>query len=122
MLALTGALDNVSVVVRGTLVQMLTPDSMRGRVMAVNAIFIDSSNKLGGFESGVTAEWFGPVGSVVLGSCGTLAVVASVMVLWPQVMALGPLHSVKPVGIPVEGPVVPPADALTEARIEELQK
>jgi MFS family permease len=122
MLALTGALDNVSVVVRGTLVQVLTPDAMRGRVSAVNAIFIGSSNELGAFESGITAEWFGPVGSVVLGGAGTVAVVAGVMVLWPQVMSLGPLHSVKPAGVPAEGPVVPPADALTEARIEELQK
>ena len=58
MLMLTGALDNISVVVRGTLVQTLTPDAMRGRVSAVNGLFIGSSNELGGFESGVTAQWF----------------------------------------------------------------
>lgn len=92
MLALTGALDNISIVVRGTLVQVLTPDSMRGRVSAVNAIFIGSSNELGAFESGMTAEWFGPVASVVVGGIGTLAVVLGVMALWPEVMRLGPLH------------------------------
>ena len=78
MLALTGALDNISVVVRGTLVQVLTPDAMRGRVSAINAIFINSSNQLGAFESGITAEWFGTVPAVVLGGIGTLLVV----VLW----------------------------------------
>ena len=60
MLAITGALDNVSIVVRGTLVQLLTPDAMRGRVSAVNTIFIVSSNELGAFESGMTASWFRP--------------------------------------------------------------
>src|SRR5206468_2138666 len=60
MLALTGAFDNISVVVRGTLVQVLTPDAMRGRVSAVNAVFIGSSNELGAYESGETAHWFGP--------------------------------------------------------------
>jgi MFS family permease len=92
MLALTGALDNVSIVVRGTLVQLLTPDEMRGRVSAVNAIFIVSSNELGAFESGVTAAWFGPVWSVVAGGIGTVLVVLAVMARWPQVLRLGPLH------------------------------
>lgn len=75
-LALTGAFDNVSVVVRHTLVQTLTPDAMRGRVSSVNAVFIGSSNELGGFESGLVASWFGPVISVVSGGIGTLVVVA----------------------------------------------
>ncbi len=92
MLALTGALDNISVVVRGTLVQVLTPDAMRGRVSAVNAVFIGSSNELGAFESGVTARWFGPVGSVVFGGIGTIVVVIAVLFLWPEVLRLGPLH------------------------------
>jgi MFS family permease len=121
MLALTGALDNVSVVVRGTLIQVLTPDAMRGRVSAVNAVFIGSSNELGAFESGVTAEWFGPVGSVVLGGAGTVLVVLGVMALWPQVLRLGALHGVQPAGVPEEGPVVPPTDALIETHIEKLQ-
>jgi predicted MFS family arabinose efflux permease len=95
MLAATGALDNVSVVVRGTLVQVLTPDAMRGRVSAVNAIFIGSSNELGAFESGITARWFGPVVSVVGGGIGTLLVVAAVMLKWPQVLRLGSLRDVR---------------------------
>ena len=71
-LAMTGALDNVSVVVRHTMVQLSTPNEMRGRVSAVNAIFIGSSNELGGFESGAVAHFFGPVVSVVSGGIGTL--------------------------------------------------
>lgn len=89
MLLLTGAFDNVSVVVRATLVQVLTPDSMRGRVSAVNAIFIGSSNELGGFESGLTARLFGPVVSVVGGGVGTILIVLIVALLWPQICRLG---------------------------------
>ena len=70
-----GAVDMVSVVVRQTLVQLDTPDEMRGRVSAVNSIFIGASNQLGEFESGATAALFGPVGAVVLGGVGTLVVV-----------------------------------------------
>jgi hypothetical protein len=92
MLALAGAFDNVSVVVRGTLMQTLTPDEMRGRVAAVNTIFISSSNELGAFESGLTAWWFGPVISVVGGGVGTIAVVAAVMLRWPRLARLGALH------------------------------
>jgi MFS family permease len=92
MLALSGALDNISVVVRGTLVQVLTPDSMRGRVSAVNSLFIGSSNELGAYESGETAHWFGPIGSVVGGGIATIGVVVAVMLLWPEVLRLGPLH------------------------------
>jgi MFS family permease len=95
MLALTGALDNISVVVRGTLVQVLTPDPVRGRVTAVNAIFIGSSNELGAFESGLTAQWFGPVPSVVGGGIGTILVVLAVMLRWPQVLRLGRLGAVE---------------------------
>jgi MFS family permease len=93
LLALLGAFDNVSMVVRGTLVQVLTPDEMRGRVSAVNAVFIGSSNELGAFESGVTAEAFGPVASVVGGGIGTILVVLTVMLKWPAVMRLGALHT-----------------------------
>jgi MFS family permease len=75
-LALTGAADNISVVTRLTLVQLETPDAMRGRVAAVNSLFIGASNQLGEFESGATAEWFGPVGSVVLGGLGTVLIAA----------------------------------------------
>jgi hypothetical protein len=93
LLALTGALDNVSVVVRGTLMQMLTPDALRGRVSAVNSVFFSSSNELGAFESGMTAAWFGPVASVVGGGAGTILVVAAAMLRWPRLLALGSLHS-----------------------------
>ena len=91
LLALVGALDNISVVVRGTLMQRLTPDEMRGRVAAVTSVFISSSNELGAFESGITAEWFGPVGSVVAGGIGTLVVVLVVMLAWPNLTRLGAL-------------------------------
>jgi MFS family permease len=96
MLVCVGALDNVSVVVRHSLVQLLTPDEMRGRVSAVNQIFIGSSNELGGLESGLTAAWFGPVLSVVGGGIGTLLVVAAVALGWPQVRSLGSLKDIKP--------------------------
>jgi MFS family permease len=75
-LVVLGAADMFSVVIRQTLVQISTPDAMRGRVSAVNLLFIGASNELGEFESGVTAAWFGTVPSVVIGGLGTLAVVA----------------------------------------------
>ena len=92
MLFLTGAFDNISVVIRHTLVQVLTPDDMRGRVSAVNNVFIGASNELGGLESGVTAEWFGLVPSVVAGGIGTVMVVGAVALIWPQVRRFGSLH------------------------------
>lgn len=79
-----GAADMVSVVVRGVLVQTLTPPEMRGRVNAVNLIFIGASNELGEFESGVTASWFGVVPSVIIGGLGTLAVVGIWAWRFPQ--------------------------------------
>ena len=80
MLFINGAVDMVSVVVRQTLVQLETPDEMRGRVSAVNAVFISTSNQIGEFRAGATAAFLGPVGAVVLGGAGTLLVVA----LWSQ--------------------------------------
>ena len=97
MLALTGAFDNVSVVVRHTLIQALPPESMRGRVAAVNGVFIGASNELGGLESGLTAAWWGPVKSVVVGGIGTLLVVAGVAAIWPQVRRFGSLKDARPV-------------------------
>ncbi len=93
-LALTvlGATDMVSVVIRHSLVQLETPDAMRGRVSAVNAIFIGSSNELGEFESGVTAAWFGVVPAAVLGGVGTLLVVLLWMRLFPQLLKREGLH------------------------------
>jgi MFS family permease len=77
-LAVLGASDMVSVVVRSTLIQLSTPDAMRGRVSAVNFLFIGCSNQLGEFESGVTAAWLGAVPAVLIGGIGTLLVV----ILW----------------------------------------
>jgi len=91
-LAMTGACDNISVVVRHTLVQLLTPDAMRGRVSAVNNIFIGSSNEIGAFESGITAALFGPVISVVGGGVGTILVVLATAWKWPQLRSIGPLQ------------------------------
>jgi MFS family permease len=82
-LSLAGAADMISVVIRQTLVQLETPDAMRGRVSAVNSLFIGGSNQLGEFESGATAAWLGPVGSVMLGGVGTLLVAALWLRLFP---------------------------------------
>ena len=97
MMFLIGAFDNISVVVRHTLVQMLTPDAMRGRVSAVNNVFIVASNDLGGLESGVAAKLFGPVIAVVAGGIGTLLVVLSAAWKWPDLLRLGSLQSLKPI-------------------------
>ena len=91
MLAVTGALDNISVVVRHTMVQLGTPNEMRGRVSAVNAIFIGSSNELGGFESGAVAHFYGAVVSVVSGGIGTLAIVLAWSGLFPNLRKVGRL-------------------------------
>jgi MFS family permease len=82
-LMLTGAFDMVSVIVRSTLVQLATPDEMRGRVSAVNMLFIGASNEVGQFESGITAQWFGAVPAVVLGGAGTIAIVLAWNWLFP---------------------------------------
>ena len=92
-LSFTGAFDNVSMVVRHVILQLSTPNEMRGRVSAVNAIFIGSSNELGGFESGTVAHLFTPVISVVSGGIGTLLVVAGWTGLFPALRDLGPLSS-----------------------------
>ena len=83
-LFVTGAFDMISVVIRQSLVQLDTPDEMRGRVSAVNSIFIGASNQLGEFESGLTAGWFGVVPSVLMGGIGTLLVVAAWMKMFPS--------------------------------------
>jgi MFS family permease len=94
MLFTCGAVDNISVVVRHTLVQLLTPDEKRGRVSAVNSLFIGTSNELGGFESGLVAHLFGPVFSVVSGGVGTILVVLAVAAIWPEIRKYGRLDSV----------------------------
>ena len=85
-LVIAGAADSFSVVIRMTLIQLETPDAMRGRVSSVNAIFIGASNELGEFESGATAELFGPVGSIVLGSLGTILVVFVWAKIFPNLL------------------------------------
>jgi hypothetical protein len=82
-LAVSGAADSISVVTRSTLVQLETPNEMRGRVSAVNSMFIGASNQLGEFESGATAALFGAVGSVVLGGVGTVMIAAGWLGLFP---------------------------------------
>lgn len=83
-LLFVGAADMVSVIVRGTLVQLATPDTMRGRVSAVNSIFIGASNEFGQFESGITAQWFGTIPAVLLGGAGTLLVVGLWAWMFPE--------------------------------------
>jgi MFS family permease len=82
-LLILGAADMISVVVRSTLIQTRTPDEMRGRVGAVNMVFIGASNELGEFESGVTAAWLGPETAVVVGGVGTVVVVVTWALLFP---------------------------------------
>lgn len=86
ILAVLGGADMVSVVIRNAYVQLQTPDEMRGRVSAVNSVFIGASNQLGEFESGVTAAWFGTVPAVILGGAGTLLVVLAWMRMFPQLL------------------------------------
>ncbi len=103
MMFLCGAVDNISVVVRHTLVQMLTPDDKRGRVSAVNNLFIGTSNELGEFESGFVAQMFGPaigntivagaVISVVSGGIGTILTVLAVAWIWPEIRKYGRLDA-----------------------------
>jgi MFS family permease len=87
-LAVLGAADVFSVVIRQSLVQMNTPDAMRGRVSAVNSMFIGTSNQLGEFESGLTAAWFGVVPAVVIGGAGTILVALAWMRLFPQLLRI----------------------------------
>ena len=91
MLFIAGALDSVSVIIRGSIVQLITPDEMRGRVSAVNNIFIGTSNEFGALESGLTAALFGPVISVVGGGIGTILVVIGSALKWPEIRKIGAL-------------------------------
>jgi MFS family permease len=91
MLFFLGSCDNISVVIRSTLVQVLTPDTMRGRVSALNSLFIGTSNELGAFESGFVANFLGPVFSVVSGGIGTLLIVLGMAWLSPELRRYGRL-------------------------------
>jgi MFS family permease len=93
-LAMLGASDVLSVVIRSSLVALRTPDAMRGRVNAVNSLFIGTSNQLGEFESGVTAAWLGPVEAVVLGGVGSILVALLWARLFPELARTGDLHEV----------------------------
>jgi MFS family permease len=103
MLVLAGGFDMVSVVVRQTLVQLRTPDEMRGRVSAVNSVFIDTSNEMGGFESGASAALFGPVISVVGGGIITVLVVGAIALVWPELRDMRTLVSAVPDTSAAEG-------------------
>jgi MFS family permease len=94
-LLLLGASDMISVIIRATLTQLATPDEMRGRVTAVDMIFIGASNEFGQFESGVTAQWFGTVPAVVLGGIGTLVVIAVWAWLFPELRQAGELSAIR---------------------------
>ena len=92
MLLVCGLVDNISIVIRHTSVQLLAPEEKRGRVSAVNALFVvGASDALGGFESGLVAHWLGPVMSVVSGGVGTILVVIAVATIWPEIRRYGRL-------------------------------
>ncbi|ABZ00533.1 TPA: MFS transporter [Pseudomonas putida] len=93
VLVVLGAADMISMVIRSSFVQLETPDEMRGRVSAVNGLFIGASNQLGEFESGVTAHWFGTVPAVVMGGVGTLVVTGVWIKLFPTLAKRDQLHS-----------------------------
>ena len=95
-LILVGSMDMVSVVVRSTLVQLATPDEMRGRVSAVEMIFIGASNEIGQFESGITAQWFGAVPAVILGGVGTLLITALWAWNFPELRRVEKLSTLRP--------------------------
>jgi len=97
MLAFLGALDNISVVIRGVLLLTQTPDEMRGRISSVNSIFIGISNELGSFESGLAASLFGPIIAVVAGGIGTILVVLIVARVWPEIAQLKRLSPEPPI-------------------------
>jgi MFS family permease len=87
-LSILGGADMISMVIRGAYIQLATPDALRGRVGAVNGLFIGASNQLGEFESGVTAAWFGAVPAVVIGGIGTILVAALWVKLFPELARL----------------------------------
>jgi predicted MFS family arabinose efflux permease len=95
VLAISGAADNISVVIRHMLVQTRTPDELRGRTSAVNSVFIECSNEVGAFESGLVARLVGPVFSVVSGGIGTIAVVAFVAFAFPDLRRMQRLQETK---------------------------
>jgi hypothetical protein len=100
-LFLMGATDMVSVYVRSTLIQLRTPDELRGRVNAVNMVFIGASNELGGFRAGTMAAWIGTIPAVVVGGVGTVLVGLGWLLLFPQLRRERRLDGPGPVLVPV---------------------
>jgi hypothetical protein len=96
LLAISGMADNVSVLIRSTLLQVLTPGELLGRVSSVNSIFVGSSNEIGAFESGVMAKLIGTVPSVVLGGFASLGVVIAIGMLVPRLRGLGKIDELTP--------------------------
>ena len=107
MLAALGGLDCISMVIRDTMMLTRVPDEMRGRVAAIEGVFIGSSNQLGGFESGLTAQIFGPVISVVGGGIGTVLVVLTVAIVWPELRLLRTLRREDGVEEPSHASLIP---------------
>jgi hypothetical protein len=97
LLGVSGVADNVSVLVRSTLLQVLTPRDLLGRVSSINSIFVGSSNELGAFESGVAAKLLGPVPAVVLGGLASLGVVMAIGIWVPRLRRLGKIDELRPV-------------------------
>jgi MFS family permease len=102
LLFLIGASDTVSVVVRSTMIQMGTPDEVRGRVSAVTMVFVGASNEVGQFESGLTAQWFGPVPAVVLGGIGTMLIVGAWAWLFPALRRMDVMVSQPAASLPTQ--------------------
>jgi hypothetical protein len=100
LLAVSGMADNVSVLIRSTLLQVLTPEHLLGRVSSVNSIFVGSSNELGAFESGVAARFLGTVPSVVLGGLASLTVVVVIGAVVPRLRRLGRIDELTPAKVP----------------------
>ena len=99
-LVLLGAFDMISVIVRHTMIQLATPDEMRGRVSAVNMVFIGASNEVGQFESGITAQWLGTIPAVVLGGIGTVVIVALWTRLFPSLRQVDRLTEIRAFAAP----------------------
>ena len=117
MLTTLGAADMVSVYVRRTLMQLATPDVMRGRVSSVERLFVGASNELGGFESGVTANGLVPFLSVVIGGIGTLVVVALWWWGFPEIRDIDNLADVRPYEAPAETSTSHPPRTGTSRRV-----
>jgi MFS family permease len=109
MLFIMGALDNISVVIRGSMMILYTPDEMRGRASAVNSLFIGLSNEMGTFESGVAAYLLGATGAVLFGGIGTIVVVIVVALLFPELRNLGELRAIEEERPPSRQPAKQPA-------------